>query len=170
MKSFELSLKVDDCFSALINEVDLRAETLLRHKNLTEYEIDRIEIKRAEYLKVIEDARLENRLNLELKLEANKNSDLEIEASFSKYCFLVDFLPKKYNVCPKTGKFKFKGDLVKTDFIDEHFGYLVICNDYISDKQLDLYYKLLKIEHRITREGEEDLFYLIVRFLSEFKT
>jgi hypothetical protein len=109
---------IDGQFSECVNNIDIKAENLLQLDGLTNDQIEKIEKKRCDYIREIEKVKQHN-LNAISQLKS-VNSDPQ--SLFSKFCFNVCF--DYSNNHEVESKFR--------DFIDEYFGYLFICDRFLS--------------------------------------
>ncbi len=124
---------IDDYFTDLINELDIKAEKLLAKIDLTQEQIKKINKKREEFIKEIQNVKSFNLEALEFKSFDQEELNFNLERLLSKFCFTI--------TDPKT-------DLAELDFIDIYFGYLIICDEYVSKEVLENFKKIIRKESR----------------------
>lgn len=153
-------LKIIDYFDSLINEVDLKAEKLLKH--LPTYEDqdhrNRIHYKRKLFIDEIEKIK-----NFNLTSTDEQNAVEDDEYIFKKYCFILDkrhmnvrlYIKQKW--VPKYGiEEEFEDDNYLI-VIDEKFGFLIVMEDgFVSEEKLNAFKELLTYQESIKYEYHDD--------------
>jgi hypothetical protein len=138
---------MDAYFDNLLLSVYKKADILYRKSQRNENYLNhdqkcKIDEKKSLFVESIGQVRLEN-------LEKLNKSNFERE--FNSFCFLFDYVPRKIN--------EIHSDLSELcpdfDFIDEHFGYLIIIRhpgSYLSMEQIELFRQLVSYCHKLTRD------------------
>lgn len=150
-------LQIIEYFDALINEIDLKAETLLIQipKEYHEY----IDDKRQSFIREVDQIKQFNLLNL------NEVDELLNQQSlFKKYCFLLDMEKMTGHRFISYDKERYYEKRLKnlklnhffTEIIDKSFGVLIILLDgYLSDEKVSLFKELLHF-HECYFQYEDD--------------
>jgi hypothetical protein len=135
-------LEVSENSDILINQIDIKAETLLLELAINDSQRDAIDKKRCLFIDEIKNIERENLNHLNSvkpKSEKMKKSDM-----YSKFCFIIDThdmdLPKLFGL----------------DRIDAAFGYLVIIDSFLTSDELGLYRQLLKFANSPGNIGYEN--------------
>ena len=92
---------------------------------MTQEQIDKINQKREEFVEEIRKVKSFNLEALESKVfDQDQEFDLNPEQLFTKFCFSI--------TDPKA-------NIPELDFIDIYFGYLIICDKYVSKEILNIF-------------------------------
>lgn len=136
-------IKIIDYFETLINEVDIRAETLLaKYVSVRESNIDvkKVNQLRGLFIETLENLKIHNLKFLDAHNFAQRDED-DDETLFDKYCFLLD--PHDMST-----------QWHEKDNIDKAFGYLIVLEDGTLSKR-----KLALFREMIEKRTENHTFY-----------
>ncbi len=130
---------IDEFGSSMVKNVDLKAELILQLQNLTHEECEKIKRKREEFLAEIDKVKNFNLNSLEEKFLNEEPISLDPNQLFQNFCFILDnFDNKKSQIDPVYG-----------DFIDEAFGYLIICDRFVLEDIINTYKQLNPIYYSL---------------------
>ena len=123
-------LKIVDYHDCLINEIDIKVETLLTNKVYEEDQRHSLNKKREEFIKRIKEVEASNLDNFNTNLvndlgslEGLSENDLD-KRLFKRFCFIVQESSLENNY---------------PTLIDAIFGYLIIVDEFLSKETLILY-------------------------------
>jgi hypothetical protein len=136
-------LEIDEHFANVINKIDIKAKSLLAKPNLTQIQIDKINQKRDNFINEIRLIRDLNLDNFKTKQRRKESPELKFQDFIQKFCFMLDFAPSKNDlrevVHVKAINFN--------DFIDEAFGYLIVCDSFVSEREIELFRSLVRAQN-----------------------
>jgi hypothetical protein len=165
-----IKLEIDDCFCCIKSKIDLRAERLLRCSYLSDEQINKINERREAFLNEVDSCMNFNLENISPKrIKTGDQTDLKFYDYIQRFCFIIDFIQKKEELV----NLKNFNQINLTDFIDEAFGYLIVCDEYISDEQILMIREFFKIDYGYRKQRLELFFDLVsknfLEYLSEAK-
>jgi hypothetical protein len=130
-------LRVADYFDSLVNEIDLKAETLLAEDLGRDETL--INTKREVFINEIKQLQEVNLNNLDL----NESEDL----TFSNFAFMID---KNQLGCSD-----------ELSYLDNLFGYLVKTGSFLNTESVDCFKQLLEMNGRETQIAQSNSFFSI---------
>ena len=149
-------LELTDYIVALINEIDIKAETLLINPSLDNAQKEKLEAKRKLFIDEIKHVESISLAHMNtFDSEKSKNVNIQKGDVFINYCFTLDL-----------------NDLNLTEsslsLVDTTFGYLIILDKYINKEKINLFKELLKCNNKLKHLNAENLFFNLKNIVKTF--